>query len=75
MIKKADLILTMESYHKERVVNMLPIASEKTFLLTEYAGLSKRDILDPAGCSREGYETCLIEIKRCLTRVMKRLME
>ncbi|MEW6097051.1 MAG: L-threonylcarbamoyladenylate synthase [bacterium] len=75
IIKKADLILTMESYHKKRVLDILPLAKEKTFLLTEYAGLEKKDILDPVGGSREGYETCLIEIKKCLTRVIKRLMK
>lgn len=75
MIKKADLILTMESYHKEKVLSILPKALEKTFLLTEYAGLEKKDIPDPAGGSWEGYETCLVEIKKCLNGVIKRLME
>jgi protein-tyrosine-phosphatase len=74
MIKKADLILVMENYHKERVLDILPSAKDKTFLLTEYAGLEKKDILDPIGGSREGYETCMIEIKKCLNGVIKRLM-
>lgn len=75
MIKKADLILVMESYHKERVVDISPLAKERTFLLTEYGGLEKKDILDPVGGSREGYETCMIEIKKCLNGVIKRLMK
>jgi len=75
MIKKADLILVMEDYHKKRVVDMLPAAREKIFLLTEYAGLGKKEIFDPAGGSWEGYETCLQEIKKCLTRIIKRLMK
>jgi len=73
MIKKTDLILVMEDYHRKRVLDILPAAKEKTFLLNEYAGLGKKDILDPAGGSWEGYETCLQEIKKCLKQVMKRL--
>ncbi|MFH1562857.1 MAG: L-threonylcarbamoyladenylate synthase [Nitrospirota bacterium] len=75
LIKKADLILVMEEYHQRRVLNILPTAMEKTFLLTEYAGLRKKDIPDPMGGSWEGYETCLIEIKRCLNEVIKRVAE
>ncbi len=75
MIRKADLILVMEGYHKQRVLDILPLANEKTFLLTEYAGLGEKDILDPVGGSREGYETCLIEIKKCLSQTIKRLRE
>ncbi|MEW6606543.1 MAG: L-threonylcarbamoyladenylate synthase [bacterium] len=75
MIKKANLILTMESYHKERVESILPSAKGKTFLLSEYVGLGKKEIADPIGGSREGYETCFLEIKKCLTRLIKKLME
>lgn len=75
MIKKADLILVMESYHKKRVLDILPSAKEKTFLLTEYAGLVEKDIADPVGSSWEGYETCLFEIKKCLNGVIKRLIK
>ncbi|MDI6736024.1 MAG: L-threonylcarbamoyladenylate synthase [bacterium] len=75
LIKKADLILVMEEYHQRRVLDILPSAKEKTFLLTDYAVLGKKDIPDPMGGSWEGYETCLIEIKKCLNQVITRLKE
>lgn len=75
MIKKADLILVMEDYHLKKVLDISPSAKKKTFFLTEYAGLEKKEILDPMGSSWEGYETCLIEIKKCLRQVITRLTE
>lgn len=75
MIKKADLILVMENYHRERVLDIFPLAKKKTFFLTEYAGLEKKEIIDPVGSSWEGYETCLLEIKKCLRQVIRRLTE
>lgn len=75
LIRKADLILVMEEYHQQRVLDILPSAKGKTFLLTEYARLGKKDIPDPMGGSWEGYETCLTEIKRCLQQVITRLKE
>lgn len=75
MIKKVDLILVMEDYHLKKVLDISPSAKKKTFFLTEYAGLEKKEIPDPVGGSWEGYETCLIEIKKCLRQVITRLTE
>lgn len=92
LIKWADLILTMETPHLNRVLGLAPEARGKVFLLTEYTKeaqtLSHEEmergtkavyadkfaafgLPDPFGGSREAYETCLAQIKRCLGRLIK----
>ncbi len=92
IIEWADLVLTMETPHLNRVIDLVPEAREKVFLLTEYAEAqehkvteaetarfaafgNKRGLPDPFGGSREAYETCLAQIKKCLDRLIKILKD
>ena len=80
MIKRADLILTMEGIHKEEVLRIVPDAAGKTFLFKEF-GIQKREdleglnlnIRDPIGKPMEVYEHCLDEIKEEIVRIVKLL--
>lgn len=58
LLKKADLIFTMERSHRSLVLNMLPEASSKVRLLKE-----NEDIPDPIGKSIEEYRRVLSIIK------------
>lgn len=71
-IKEASLILVMESFHKQRILDLFPETKNKVYLLKEYVGETENlDILDPFGGSREGYETCFSQIKGCITKLVE----
>ncbi len=77
LIKKCDVILVMQPVHKEEVINMVPAAASKTFLLKEYRCACKpgdlKDIAvpDPIGRPAEDYKRCLEEIKKEIERIAK----
>lgn len=50
----SDLILVMESRHRDRIIQRFPEASGKTFLLTQWNG--KNDIPDPYKRGRDAFE-------------------
>jgi protein-tyrosine phosphatase len=56
-IQQSDAILTMSRSHRDRVLQIDPLASEKCFLLDE-----KSDILDPIGFGIEVYQDCFQQI-------------
>ncbi len=70
-VEWADIILTMESMHKEEVCAMFPDAEEKTFTLKEYAnkGEADIDISDPYGGDVNVYTDCANEIKGLLEKI------
>jgi protein-tyrosine-phosphatase len=74
MIKKADLILTMEPVQKDMILNLAPHAAAKTFLLKEYANPSKIlpkgfSVHDPIGKPVEDYRACRDEINAEIERI------
>lgn len=79
LIEGADLILVMERMHKDMVVSMVPEASPKTYLLTEFGidekgrGSKKYGVQDPLGMSMEGYRICLGVIKNQIERIARKL--
>lgn len=76
MLKEADLILVMENFHLQYIHTMGIEAKDKTFLIKDYASLPGHiGIPDPIGSSWEGYETCFLEIKQALLRIVKRLKD
>lgn len=80
MIKKADVVLVMQGYHKESVGSMSE-DKDKIYLLKEYCisrnEKSREDlnIPDPIGQSLEAYEVCLLTIKNCLNEFIQELEE
>ena len=74
LIKKADVILVMQSMHKEEVVKLVPKAVSKTYLLKEYGGSEKPEdinVPDPMGQPLDDYRRCLDVIKKEIERIAK----
>lgn len=61
LVDKFDLILTMETGHKEAIQVEFPEDADKVFMLSEMAGVSK-NIEDPVGGSFEDYLATAEEI-------------
>ena len=77
LVQRADLILTMEPEHRDRLVAAYPDAAEKTHLITRY-GDPEGDPLgvpDPIGQSREVYERTFELIRAGLEAAMPRILE
>jgi glycine hydroxymethyltransferase len=56
MIREAQLILTMTRGHREVILELFPEASERVFLVGDFAGdPTLREIPDPIGCGRDAY--------------------
>lgn len=73
MVKKADLILTMERLHKNTILSLYPKARGRAFTLKEFAGeATDLDIADPYGRGMKAYEACAEEIKRSLIKAFER---
>lgn len=72
MIKKSDLILVMEKMHEERILQLVPQAKSRLFLLKEFAKISadNLDIDDPIGRPIEFYEKTLEIIKEAVERIV-----
>lgn len=77
MINNADLILTMATSHKIKVLRM---ANEselkgKLFTLKEFAGQENHDIQDPFGLSVDEYKKCASEIYDALVIAKEKIKE
>ncbi len=75
VINIADLILTMTSSHKNRVIDIVPTAINKTYTLKEYVESSENDydITDPYGADLEYYKKCSKEIYEKLVKLSEKL--
>jgi len=79
IIRDADLILVMENMHKEHILNLVPEAAGKTYLLREFKKPdASRDeegqgIPDPIGRPTEFYRYVLKLIKKEIERIAKLL--
>jgi protein-tyrosine-phosphatase len=65
MIDEADLVLTMTERHKKLLINDYPHASDKIFMLKEFAGTGI-DIEDPYFTSKGFYQMIFGEIEEAL---------
>jgi len=70
-INWADVILVMEPAHKNRIIDMVPEASEKVKYLAEYGGAEGESIPDPIGRSLEYYGECFNSIKSHIEELIK----
>ena len=75
MIKESDIILVMEKMHEERVLELVPQAKTRVFLLKEFAKIedSSLDIEDPIGRTIEFHERVFSIIKEAINRVIRLL--
>jgi len=78
MIKTADRIFVMERMHKEMVLQMVPEAKDKIFLLSQYASsrhaaVKDIDIPDPIRMSGHFYKNVLGIIRDCVKNIVEDL--
>jgi len=75
LLKKADLIMVMERYHKRRILEIDPDAKDKVHLLREFRKspdeIVEPEVLDPIGRPLEVYERTLVSIKEGLDDLIK----
>ncbi len=74
-LSRADLVLVMENYHRERIVADVPAAADKVFLLKQFAGAGSGDIEDPIGLTDDEYRACKKEIQGYLLTLIIKLQE
>ena len=75
-VERADLLLVMTRSHWAAVLGEWPEASDKVFLLKDYAGIppgEPNEIADPYGESREAYHRCRIDIEDSLLGVLNKI--
>jgi protein-tyrosine-phosphatase len=75
-VQEADIVLVMEEFHRQRILEYVPQAKDKIFLLKEYACKGENidgdmDIPDPISQPDEIYEKCAKDIKEYLTTIIK----
>ena len=78
MVESADLVLVMERIHKQEILNRLPNAKKKVFLLREYAGAPSNyaadiEVPDPIAKPMDVYESCFQLIQEAVEKVVKKL--
>jgi protein-tyrosine-phosphatase len=69
----SDLILAMEQKHKTAVLELVPEAKKKTFVITEYANKDKQGIIDPFGQSLAVYERTTKQLYEILKKVYNKI--
>ena len=78
MVQDADLLLVMEQFQMEEILQRVPSAKGKLHLLKPY-GLAHNEVAgspnvpDPIGKPLEVYEVCFAEIREAVERVAKSL--
>jgi len=78
MVDEADIVLVMERIHRHEILNHIPRAKKKIFLLREFAGVkaetpSDLEIPDPISKSMEVYENCFKIIEESVQKVVQKL--
>ncbi len=73
MLAASDIVLVMESGHKEALCVEFPNHANKIFLLSELASITQ-DVVDPIGGPLLDYKATLDEIKRYLQDAPSRIM-
>ena len=69
------LILTMESTHKERLLNQFDkVIEENVHVLTEFVG-DELEIIDPYGGSLQAYGLCYESLRKTIKKLVKIINE
>lgn len=72
-LAQADLVLVMESYHREKIIIDFPEVAGKVFMLKQFAGAGDGDVEDPIGLAEKDYRSCKDEIKSYLQKVLTKI--
>lgn len=77
-IDKADLVLVMEDFQIDYILDLQPNAKNKTFLLKKFKNpenIKTPNIPDPIGKPKEVYEECLLTIEEQIERLVNFLRQ
>lgn len=76
IIGEADLILTMDEGHRQRVVALCPDAAAKSFVITQYGGSHEGlgGVPDPIGLSKDEYLATFHEIEASIRAAMPKIL-
>jgi len=70
ILDEAAVVLCMETRHAEYIREKFPFASDKVFLLSEYAG-EQGEIPDPIGLDKEFYRKTFDIINGLVVKIIK----
>lgn len=72
LIRKSDLILTMERFHKQDILRQFPESHKNVHVLGEFVGLSglEAEVPDPIGKSEDFYWKTFEKIKELIGRLV-----
>lgn len=73
LVQQADLILTMTGSQSRQLKEIYPQKSPEIFTLSEFAGCSSTDVVDPFGGGIEAYMNTAERLKDLVEEVIKRL--
>lgn len=73
LVRRADIILTMEKLHKEEVLRIYHEAKERVYVLREFADNLMMDMQDPIGKSEEEYKECFQQINGLVKKVAQKI--
>lgn len=68
----ADLVLTMEDWHKRQILLKAPETNSKVFTLTEFVG-EEGEIPDPYGTARHAYRQVRDQICRLIEKALVKI--
>jgi protein-tyrosine-phosphatase len=75
LINDTDLILVMAPKHKDAVIELVPEAKSKTFLLREYAFGINEEVEDPIGAPLQVFEKVAAIINENLLKIAEEIKE
>ena len=73
LVEEAGLILAMTHEQRAAILERFPAAFDKTYTLTEYAGLGGGDVADPFGGDERVYSETFRAIKQAVDVVLEKL--
>ena len=72
LIDWADLVLVMETEHKQRVATHIIGAEKEIYMLSEYVW-EEGDVADPYGCGVEAYHKCAARLQYLINKLVEKL--
>lgn len=71
MIQEADIILTMETRHRDEVLRLVPAAKDRTHLLGVFTGLTgpEAEVGDPIGSTLDVYHVAFLKIQQAVAKL------
>jgi protein-tyrosine-phosphatase len=81
LIQEADIIFCMANSHKQVILNLVPTAMDKVFLLKEFIEeydqdkMASLEVSDPFGQSLEVYRACYQELYEAIEKALNKLVE